>query len=169
MCEESGVWPPEAAEGSPEAQPRSLFVHDPEETRCVVFARIRVRFYRALDYLSLFAFVIVVYGAAVVADYAFFEGLIHLLERIADASPFIALLLHYFKVGLALIAMGLGAVHAGHSAWLSGSSIASSRRKGETIDAIPIPFGHVARMWRGALAAWLALTLGAMLFALSPP
>ena len=81
-----------------------------------MLARIRVRFFRALDYLSLFAFIIVVYGAAVVLDYAFFEGLVHLLKRSADESPFIASLLHYFKVGLALIAMGLGAVHAGHLA-----------------------------------------------------
>jgi hypothetical protein len=121
MAEERQESAPKAVEEQPEAppkpKPRPRFGHDPDETRRVVFARIRVRFYRALDYLSIFAYIVVVYGAAVAADYVFFEGLVHLLKRSADESPFIALMLHYFKVGLALIAMGLGAVHAGHSAW----------------------------------------------------
>jgi len=82
----------------------------------VVVGRLVVRFWRAVDYLSIFVFTLVVYSAAVVADFLFFEFLSRLLTNDATEYPLVALAFRIFRISLALLAILLGCVHATYSA-----------------------------------------------------
>ena len=108
--------PPDPQAEATAKSPKPRFGHDPDETRRIVVARLRVRFWRAIDYLSIFAFTLVVYSAAVAADFLFFEFLSRLLSIDAREYPVVAAAFRIFKTGLALLAILLGCVHAAHSA-----------------------------------------------------
>jgi hypothetical protein len=110
--------PDPAAEAPPRPRPqaRPRFGHDPDETRRVVWGRMRVRFWRTLDYLSLFASMLVIYGAAFGSEYLLAEGLSAMLARDVGESQVVAVAFRIFKVGLALLTIFLGTVHAFRSA-----------------------------------------------------
>ena len=110
--------PRAAAEAAPQprARPKPRFGHDPDETRRVVLSRIRVRAWRTLDYLSIFAFALIVYGAAFGAEYLLAEWLSLLLAKVVRDSRVVAVAYRVFKVGLALLTITLGTVHAYRSA-----------------------------------------------------
>jgi hypothetical protein len=108
--------PNHSPQSSAKAKTKPRFGHDPGETRRVVVGRLVVRFWRAIDYLSIFVFTLVVYSAAVAADFLFFEFLSRLLTIDAKEYPLVALAFRVFRIGLALLAILLGCVHATHSA-----------------------------------------------------
>ncbi len=114
---EPGNQQSQTSQSASKAKPKPRFGHDPDETRRVVVARLRIRFWRAIDYLSIFAFTLVVYSAAVAADFLFFEFLSRLLSLDAREYPVVAAAFRIFKISLALLAILLGCVHAAHSAF----------------------------------------------------
>ena len=81
-----------------------------------MLARLQVRFWWFVDYASIFAASAAIVAVAVLVDFAFFNLLSYLLAGDARDSPTVAAALHYFKVGIALLSMALGVVHALHSA-----------------------------------------------------
>jgi hypothetical protein len=108
--------PYHSPQSSPKAKSKPRFGHDPAETRRVVVGRLLVRFWRAVDYLSIFAFTLVVYSAAVAADFLLFHFLSLLRALDAREYPLVASAFRVFRIGLAFLAILLGCVHATHSA-----------------------------------------------------
>jgi hypothetical protein len=76
-----------------------------------VLARINRRFYRALEYLSIFAFILVVYGSAVLFDYVLFNLMWYLLRDDVNKYPIVAQGFDYARVGLALLFIASAVVH----------------------------------------------------------
>lgn len=74
--------------------------------------RLLDRFYRAVDYLSIYAFILVVYGGAVITDYLLFLLLWSLLNNDVNKYPMVASGLDYARIGLALLFIA-GAVSHG--------------------------------------------------------
>ena len=65
--------------------------------------RAKKRFYRALDQLIIYAFILVVYGGAVGVDYLMFLYLWWLLGEQVREYPFVALAMDYARIGLAVL------------------------------------------------------------------
>jgi hypothetical protein len=73
--------------------------------------RISDRFFRALDYISIFAFIFLVYGTAVFFDYLLFGLLWRLLSDDVNKYPIVALGFDYARIGLALLFIAGAIVH----------------------------------------------------------
>ena len=73
--------------------------------------RITARYYRALDYLSVYIFIIVVYGGAVASDYLLFIILWGLLKDDVQKYPLVASGLDYARIGLALLFISSAVIH----------------------------------------------------------
>jgi len=73
--------------------------------------RVKQRLFRALDYLSIFAFIVIVYGSAVLADYLLFLLLWALLDDEVRKYPVVARALDYARIGLALLFIFSAVVH----------------------------------------------------------
>lgn len=76
-----------------------------------VLGRVRERFFRALDYLSLFAFILIVYGSAVICDYLLFYLMWFLLSDDVAKYPIVAQGFDYARIGLALLFITSAVVH----------------------------------------------------------
>lgn len=61
------------------------------------------RFYRALNYLTIYLFIIVVYGGALVTDYLLFALMEWLLKVNVERYPVVALGFDYARIGLAAL------------------------------------------------------------------
>lgn len=73
--------------------------------------RVVSRYYRALDYLSIYAFILVVYGGAVVTDYLLFLLLWALLGEEVKLYPIVTAAFHYARIGLALLFIATAIIH----------------------------------------------------------
>ena len=73
--------------------------------------QIRRRYFRALDYLSIYAFIIIVYGGALITDYSLFLLVAWLLREDVQKYPAVALWFDYARTGLALLLITLAVVH----------------------------------------------------------
>lgn len=79
--------------------------------------RIKSRFYRALDYLSIYIFIIIVYGGATIAEYLLFSLLWLLLSEDVQKYPIISLALDYARIGLGLLFISSAFVHGALSTY----------------------------------------------------
>ncbi len=79
--------------------------------------RLKDRFYRAIDYLSIYTFILVVYGGAVVTDYLLFLLLWSLLQDEVNKYPLVALGLDYARIGLALLFIASAVIHGAISTY----------------------------------------------------
>ncbi|MBI4785456.1 MAG: hypothetical protein HY782_00185 [Chloroflexi bacterium] len=84
---------------------------DLENAEQIARRRIRDRFWRALDYLSLFAYIFVVYTGAVVLDFLLFSVIQFLLQSDIAQYPFVALWFERVKIGLALLLLLAAFIH----------------------------------------------------------
>lgn len=66
-----------------------------------VMRRIRDRYFRALNYVSIYVYVILVYGGALISDYFLFWLISRLLSEDIRQYPVIALWFNYVRIGLA--------------------------------------------------------------------
>jgi len=71
----------------------------------------RRRLIRAVDYLSLYLFIVVVYGGAIVADYVIFSLMWWLVSEDAKTYPLVAELLDYARIGLAILFIAGAVIH----------------------------------------------------------
>lgn len=69
------------------------------------------RFYRALDYLSIYAFILVVYGGALITDYLLFLLIWTLLKEDVEKYPIVAQGFDYARIGLALLFIAGAVIH----------------------------------------------------------
>jgi hypothetical protein len=67
---------------------------------------------RALNYLSIYAFVIVVYGGAILSDFILFELVARLLVAEIQQNGMVAHWFYLARTGLALLSIFLAVVHA---------------------------------------------------------
>lgn len=65
--------------------------------------RITERYYRALDYLSIYGFILIVYGAALITDYLLFVLMWALLSDDIKKYSIVAAGFDYARIGLALL------------------------------------------------------------------
>lgn len=85
---------------------QEISVHDQ-----VFKKRIVNRYYRAVDYLSIYAYVMVVYGGALFADYLLFELMWLLLAEEVQKYELVKLAFDYARIGLALLFLLCALVH----------------------------------------------------------
>lgn len=95
--------------------------------------RLSARFYRAVDYVSIYIFVLVVYGGAVVTDYLLFALLWLLLRDEVTKYPLVALGLDYARIGLALLFILSAVVHGTISAYSQIKLDIKLSRQGEGV------------------------------------
>ncbi len=74
-------------------------------------ARIRKRFWRALDYISIYVFVLVVWGGVLIVDYALLLLIENILEEDIRRYPLVALWFDRAKIGLALLTVATAVFH----------------------------------------------------------
>ena len=79
--------------------------------------RLLDRLYRAVDYLSISAFILVVYGSAVITDYLLFLLLWFLLSDDVKNYPLVAVGFDYARIGLALLFITGAVIHGGISTY----------------------------------------------------
>jgi len=89
-------------------------VSDP---KAIFLRNCRGRFYRGLDYLTLFVYVVIISISALLADYAII--LVIELTVASDVSryPIVSEAFKWFKIGSAFLVLVAAAVHAFFSAW----------------------------------------------------
>lgn len=73
--------------------------------------RLISRLYRAFDYLSIYVFILVVYGGAVISDYLLFLLLWSLLGADIQKYPLVATGFNYARIGLALLFITSAVIH----------------------------------------------------------
>ena len=73
--------------------------------------RIKERFSRAVDYLSINAFVLVVYSGCLITDYLLFKLVTWLLREDIERYPLVSTACNYLTIGLALLTLFGAAVH----------------------------------------------------------
>jgi hypothetical protein len=73
--------------------------------------RVTKRFFRALDYVSIFMFVVIVYGSAVIADYILFLLIWSLLREEVAKYPIVSSAFDYARIGLALLCIAGAIIH----------------------------------------------------------
>ena len=61
------------------------------------------RVYRALNYISIYLFILVVYGGALITDYLLFELMSWLLSASIQSYPLVAAWFDYARIGLAFL------------------------------------------------------------------
>ena len=94
---------------SPEATPQS---NDKHTARIAWYKQQReLRFERIKNYLSIYLFILIVYGGALITDYLLFELMAWLLRDVVAAYAIVATWFHWLNVGLALFAMVAALVH----------------------------------------------------------
>jgi uncharacterized Tic20 family protein len=71
----------------------------------------RRRFYRALNYLTIYLFVLIVYGGAIVTDFALFQLILWLIAEDATKYPLVALWLDMARIILAILLVIFALVH----------------------------------------------------------
>ena len=77
----------------------------------IIKSRLRSRLYRALDYLTIYLFILVVYGGAVITDYLLFLLLWALLGADVREYPLVAMGFQYARIGLALLCIVSAVIH----------------------------------------------------------
>lgn len=70
-----------------------------------------MRLYSALNYLSIYAFIVIVYGTALIADYLLFLLMWWLLSNEVQKYPLISLACDYARIGQALLFIVSAFVH----------------------------------------------------------
>jgi hypothetical protein len=80
-------------------------------TREAVLQNIKRRYYRALNYLSIYVFIIVVYGGALLTEYALFALMTWLLRDDVAKYSLVAIWFDYARIGLALLFIFSGVAH----------------------------------------------------------
>lgn len=80
-------------------------------TQDLVKQRVGSRIWRAVNYLSIYAFVTVVYGGAIITDYILFYLIETLIKDDVERYPFVEEWFNYAKVGLALLLIVSAIVH----------------------------------------------------------
>ena len=73
--------------------------------------RVKQRLFRAIDYLSIFVFIVVVYSGAALADYLLFLLLWALLDDEVQRYPIVANALDYARIGLGLLFISSAVIH----------------------------------------------------------
>jgi hypothetical protein len=73
---------------------------------------INLRIFRALNYGSIFLFILVVYSSALLTDYILFSFITWLLKDDVQSYPIVALWFDYARIGIALMLIILAVVHA---------------------------------------------------------
>lgn len=72
----------------------------------------RRRLFRALNYLTIYVYILVVYGGAIVTDFAFFQIVQILIADDANRYPLVSLWLDFARVILALLLLIFAIIHA---------------------------------------------------------
>lgn len=78
---------------------------------------VRIRFYRGLDYLTLFLYVVVVSVGALLADYLIVFAVERTVASAVAKYPVVALAFDWFQIGSAFLVMMGAATHAVFSAY----------------------------------------------------
>lgn len=73
--------------------------------------QLRTRYYRALNYLSIYLFLIVVYGGALLTDYFLILLIEWLLKEDIQRYPIVAQWFDYARTGLGLLLIVLAVTH----------------------------------------------------------
>ena len=76
-----------------------------------VNAQVRKRLFRALNYLTIYVFVIIVYGGALLTDYVLFELIAWLLADDVKEYALVAQWFDYARMGLALLLVVCAVTH----------------------------------------------------------
>ncbi|HEX8681668.1 MAG TPA: hypothetical protein VF707_05090 [Ardenticatenaceae bacterium] len=77
----------------------------------IIARRIRLRILYALDYVSLYALIIVIYSGSLATDYIILEMVTLVLETELARSTTIARFFDFLRTGLALMTVVLGIAH----------------------------------------------------------
>ena len=77
----------------------------------IVRLRLLGRLYRAFDYLTIYIFILVVYGGAVISDYLLFLLLWSLLGADIKQYSIVAIGFDYARIGLALLFISSAVIH----------------------------------------------------------
>jgi hypothetical protein len=75
------------------------------------YREIQGRYFRALNYLSIYAFIIIVYGGALLTDYTLFFLISWLLKEDIQKYSIVALWFDFARIGLALLLIILAVTH----------------------------------------------------------
>ena len=81
------------------------------------YAKMEERIYRTANYISIYLYIIIVYGGALLTDYLLFTFMDWLLRVDVERYPVVALGFDYAKVGLALLFIIAAVVHGLISTW----------------------------------------------------
>ncbi len=77
----------------------------------IVRLRLISRLYRAFDYLTIYLFILVVYGGAVISDYLLFLLLWSLLGADIKQYSLVSIGFDYARIGLALLFITSAVIH----------------------------------------------------------
>lgn len=99
------------------AQPPSPSPSPSPSPEALIRQQMRLRFWRTLNYLSIFTSCLVVYGSAVVADYLLFLLIWALMGDTMTQHPIVVQAADFTQIGLALMALFGMLVHGVFSAW----------------------------------------------------
>lgn len=73
--------------------------------------RVIQRLYRAVDYLSIYTFICIVYGSSLIASSLLFQLIWFLLSEEVATYPTINLAFHYARIALALLSIVCAVIH----------------------------------------------------------
>jgi hypothetical protein len=76
-----------------------------------VYRQIRRRLFRGLNYLSIYVFIIIVYGGALLTDYLLFALISWLLQEDIQRYQLVADWFDYARIGLALLLIICAVTH----------------------------------------------------------
>lgn len=76
-----------------------------------VRAKVEDRLYRALNYVSIFVFILIVYGGALITDYLLFQLMWALLSEEIQQYPVVEQAFSFARIGLALMFIAGAVIH----------------------------------------------------------
>ncbi|HEX6289644.1 MAG TPA: hypothetical protein VFZ66_10665 [Herpetosiphonaceae bacterium] len=98
--------------------PRNQVVLTPQlDDAQLLRQQIRGRYYRALNYLSIYLFIIVVYGSGLIVDYLLFSLMWWLLDEEVQRYYLVATGFDYARIGLAMLFIVSAIVHGSLSTY----------------------------------------------------
>jgi mannitol-specific phosphotransferase system IIBC component len=74
-------------------------------------SKLNKRYYKALNYLSIYVYVIIVYGTGLIADYILFALIDMLIIEDTKKYPIVAVWFEHAKIGLALLFISCAVIH----------------------------------------------------------
>ena len=90
---------------------------NPTDPKDIFIQKSKSRFFKGLDYLTLFIYVVVVSVCALLADYIIILAIEFTVASDISSYPIVSQAFDWFKIGSAFLVLIAAAVHAFFSAW----------------------------------------------------